>query len=75
MHLESLRDHLFGFHIHDVHFPGRDHCAPGTGTIDFAGIKPLLKPEHIRVFELSPSLPVEDLRKGTSYIQELWSGA
>jgi sugar phosphate isomerase/epimerase len=75
MHLESLRDHLFGFHIHDVHFPGRDHCAPGTGTIDFAAIKPLLKPDHIRVFELSPSLPVEDLRKGTSYIQELWNGA
>jgi len=75
MHLESLRDHLFGFHIHDVHFPGRDHCAPGTGTIDFAAIKSLLKPDHIRVFELSPSLPVEDLRKGTSYIQELWTGA
>lgn len=75
MHLESLRDHLCGFHIHDVHFPGRDHCAPGTGTIDFAAMKPLLKPEHIRVFELSPSLPVEEVRKGTSYIMELWKGA
>ena len=75
MHLESLRDRLCGFHIHDVQFPGRDHCAPGTGTIDFAGIKPLLKPEHIRVFELSPSLAVEDVKKGTSFIQGLWNGA
>jgi len=75
MHLESLRDHLCGFHVHDVHFPGRDHCAPGTGTIDFAAMKPLLKPEHIRVFELSPSLTVEEVRKGTSYIMELWDGA
>ena len=43
-----------GFHIHDVQFPGRDHCAPGTGTIDFAALKPLVKPEHIKVFEFSP---------------------
>ncbi len=74
MHLESLRDYLCGLHVHDVQFPGRDHCAPGTGTIDFAGIKPLLKPEHIKVFELSPSLKVEDVRKGTSYVRELWNG-
>jgi sugar phosphate isomerase/epimerase len=75
MHLESLRDRLCGFHIHDVQFPGRDHCAPGTGTIDFAAIKPLLKAEHIRVFELSPSLAVEDVKKGTGFIQDLWNGA
>lgn len=73
MHLESLRDKLCGLHIHDVHFPGRDHCAPGTGTIDFAGIKPLIRPEHIKVFELSPSLQVEDVRKGTSFVMNLWN--
>lgn len=75
MHLESLQDRLFGFHIHDVHFPGRDHCAPGSGTIDFAGIKPLLKPEHIRVFEFSPSLTVEQVRAGARHVQTLWNGA
>ena len=74
MHLESLRDRLCGLHIHDVQFPGRDHCAPGTGTIDFVGIKSLLNPDHIKVFELSPSLKVEDVRKGTSYVRELWNG-
>jgi len=74
MHLESLRDRLCGFHIHDVQFPGRDHCSPGSGTIDFGAFKPLLRPEHIRVFELSPSLTVEQVRSGVQHVQQLWNG-
>jgi sugar phosphate isomerase/epimerase len=72
MHLESLRDRLFGFHVHDVQFPGRDHCAPGTGMIDFAALKPLVKPEHIKVFELSPSLAVEEVKSGIEHIKRIW---
>jgi sugar phosphate isomerase/epimerase len=72
MHLESLRDRLFGFHIHDVQFPGRDHCAPGTGMIDFAALKPLVEPEHIKVFELSPSLKVEEVKSGVEHIKRIW---
>ncbi|MCX6922042.1 MAG: sugar phosphate isomerase/epimerase [Verrucomicrobia bacterium] len=72
MHLESLRDRLFGFHIHDVQFPGRDHCAPGSGVIDFTALKPLVKPEHIKVFEFSPSLTVEELKSGVEHIKRIW---
>ena len=72
MHLESLRDRLFGFHIHDVQFPGRDHCAPGSGMIDFAALKPLVKPEHLKVFEFSPSLTVEEVQSGVAHIKQLW---
>ena len=72
MHLESLRDRLFGFHVHDVQFPGRDHCAPGTGMIDFAALKPLVKPEHIKVFELNPSLAVEEVKTGIEHIKRIW---
>ena len=72
MQLESLRDRLFGLHIHDVQPPGRDHCAPGTGTIDFAALKPLIKPEHIKVFELSPSLTVEEVKSGVEHIKRVW---
>jgi sugar phosphate isomerase/epimerase len=72
MHLESLRDRLFGFHIHDVQFPGRDHCAPGTGMIDFAALKPLVKPEHIKVFELSPGLTAEEVKNGVEHIKRIW---
>jgi sugar phosphate isomerase/epimerase len=72
MHLESLGDRLFGFHIHDVQFPGRDHCAPGSGMIDFAGLKPLVKPQHIKVFEFSPSLTPEQVRSGIEHVKGIW---
>ena len=72
MQVESLRDRLFGFHINDVQFPGRDHQAPGTGTVDWAALKPFVKPEHIKVFELSPSLTVEEARRGVEHIQRIW---
>jgi sugar phosphate isomerase/epimerase len=72
MHLESLRDRLFGLHVHDVQFPGRDHCAPGSGTTDFAALKPLLRPEHLKIFEFSPSMLPDDLRRGVEYIKKLW---
>jgi sugar phosphate isomerase/epimerase len=71
-HLESRRDNLAGFHIHDVQFPGKDHCAPGTGTIDFAALKPMVKPHHIKVFEFSPSLTVEQLKSGVAHVKNLW---
>ncbi len=71
-HLESQRDRLFGFHIHDVQFPGRDHCAPGTGTVNFAALKPFVKPEHIKVFEFSPALTVEELKQGVAHIKAIW---
>ena len=72
LHLESLRDRLAGFHVHDVQFPARDHCAPGSGMIDFAALKPFVKPEHIKVFELSPSLPVEAVKCGIAHLKLIW---
>ena len=72
MHLESQRERLLGFHIHDVQFPGRDHCAPGSGNVDFAALKPLVKPEHIKVFEFSPTLSLEQARAGIEHIKQLW---
>jgi sugar phosphate isomerase/epimerase len=72
MHLESLVDRLAGFHIHDVQFPGRDHCAPGTGMIDFSGLRDLVKPDHIKVFELSPGVSSEALQAGVAHLKSLW---
>ena len=72
MHLESLANRLAGFHIHDVQFPGRDHCAPGTGTVDFAALKPMVKRDHIRVFEFSPSLTVDELKSGVEHVKRIW---
>ena len=72
LHLESLSDRLLGFHIHDVQFPGRDHCAPGSGMIDFAALQPLVKPGHIKVFELGPSLTVEEVKAGVAHVKRIW---
>jgi sugar phosphate isomerase/epimerase len=72
MHLESMADRLAGFHIHDVQFPARDHCAPGSGTIDFAALKPMVRPDHIKVFELSPKLAAADVRQGVDHVIAAW---
>jgi sugar phosphate isomerase/epimerase len=72
MHVEAMSEYLAGFHIHDVQFPGRDHCPPGTGMIDFAALKPFVRPEHIKVFELSPAVTVDELKAGVDYLKSIW---
>ncbi len=72
--LESLAPRLGGFHVHDVNFPERDHAAPGQGMIDFAALKPFVKPEHIKVFEFSPSLPALMAKDGVAHIKRIWGG-
>jgi sugar phosphate isomerase/epimerase len=71
-HLESLTGRLAGFHVHDVIFPTGDHAPPGSGTVDFAALKPLVKPAHVKVFELSPSLPVDAVKRGVAHVKNLW---
>lgn len=71
-HLGAQRDRLFGFHVHDVQFPGRDHCAPGTGTVNFTALKAYVKPEHLKVFEFSPAMPVEELQQGIAHLKSIW---
>ena len=70
--LEARGDRLLGLHIHDVQFPGCDHFPPGSGTVDFAALKALVKPEHIKVFELHPAVGVADLQRGVAHVQALW---
>jgi sugar phosphate isomerase/epimerase len=72
--LGTLTDRLAGFHIHDVQFPTLDHCAPGTGMIDFAALKPFVKPEHIKVFEFSNKIPVEAVKAGITHVKKIWDG-
>jgi len=72
MHVGGLADRLIGFHIHDVAYPGRDHLVPGTGSIDYAALKPYVKPGHVKVLELSPSAPAELIPQGFAHIRGLW---
>jgi sugar phosphate isomerase/epimerase len=70
--LESRAGRLYGFHIHDVEFPGRDHRPPGAGCIDWQNLKPIVKPDHLKVLELSPSLSPEAARQGSEFIKSVW---
>ena len=70
--LQSLAPRLAGFHVHDVIFPTGDHAAPGAGMIDFAALKPFVKPEHLKVFELSPALSVAEVRRGIAHLKAIW---
>ena len=71
-HLEALANRLGGFHIHDVQFPGHDHAPPGSGMIDFVGLKPFVKPQHVKVFELSPKVPIESVQRGIAHLKKIW---
>lgn len=75
LQLESLQARHAGWHLHDVQPPGRDHCPPGTGNVDFAALKSFVKPHHIKVFELSPRLSVEEVQAGVRHLKSLWDEA
>ena len=72
LHLESFSSRLFGFHVHDVEFPGRDHRSPGSGMVDFGALTPVVKPGQIKVFEFSPSLKIEQVQSGIIHIKSIW---
>jgi sugar phosphate isomerase/epimerase len=71
-HLAARAERLLGFHLHDVQSPARDHCPPGAGGVRWADLKPLVQPAHIKVFELSPAVPVEELRRGVVHLKSIW---
>jgi sugar phosphate isomerase/epimerase len=75
MHLETMAERLIGFHIHDVQFPARDHCPPGTGMIDFVALQRLVCPDHVKVFELNPGIPPEQVRQGVEHLKGIWGDA
>jgi len=70
--LQSLAPRLAGFHVHDVQFPAADHAAPGAGAVDFAALRTFVKPGHVKVFELNPSLPADAVKSGIAHLKKLW---
>ena len=72
LHLETMEPHLAGFHIHDVGAPARDHQPPGSGCIPFDALARFVQPGHIKVLELSPGLPREEVLKGIAFIKSVW---
>lgn len=71
-HLETVHPRLIGFHIHDVVFPDQDHRAPGTGGIDYQSFASYAAGDKIKVLELNPTVPVEDVKQGFDCIKSAW---
>jgi hypothetical protein len=40
--------------------------------VDFAALRPFVKPEHIKVFEMSPGLSAEQVRAGIDHLKKIW---
>ncbi|HRY49295.1 MAG TPA: sugar phosphate isomerase/epimerase [Candidatus Paceibacterota bacterium] len=72
IHMENLAHRLLGCHIHDVQFPARDHCPPGTGVIDFASLRPFIQSHHLRILEMSPGVEAEEIRQGLLHLKSIW---
>jgi len=66
--LKKYANQLAGIHLHDA-VGLNDHLPPGTGEIDFAAIKPHLKPDIPLVIELKPGTSDADVRKGIDFIK------
>jgi sugar phosphate isomerase/epimerase len=60
--LGTMQPHLLGAHVHDVHWPHRDHRVPFTGTLDYKNLLRHIPPALPHVWELSPTREAEQIR-------------
>lgn len=68
--LEKLSHRLIGVHLMDC-IRNSDHLAPGQGSLDFAHLSGVLKPNTIKVLEMALYVPAEDIRQGVILLQKV----
>jgi len=66
-------DRLIGMHVHDVGFVDEDHRPPGAGDVIFERLKPFIRPDTIKVIELSPKWRSEDVEAGVKHLKQIWN--
>ena len=59
--MTKVAPRLVGCHLHDTHWPGRDHQAPFTGDVPYEPLLALLPKETLFVFEMSPRRTREEI--------------
>lgn len=62
--------HLAGTHLHDA-LGTRDHLAPGTGEVDFAGLLPVVRRARVHVLELDPGISPAEAAAGREHLAAL----
>jgi sugar phosphate isomerase/epimerase len=72
--LQKVSPRLLGCHLHDTQWPGRDHCVPFTGQVDYDRLIPLLPPDTLFVWEMSPRRKREEIIAGLARWQERFGG-
>ena len=71
-HLPFPPDSIAGMHLNDVESVNDDHLAPGEGKVDFAALKDAAKEIPHLVFEPSPAVGEESLKRALGFIRGLW---
>jgi len=72
--LERYGGRLIGVHLHDI-LGCQDHLAPLEGKIDFAILKPYLKPGTLKVIEAHHPATAETVIKSRNFISQLYDEA
>ena len=66
--LGKMQPYLLGSHVHDVHWPRRDHRVPFTGTLDYKKLLRHFDPAMPHVWELSPTRKTDQIKQAL----EVW---
>jgi sugar phosphate isomerase/epimerase len=68
--LAAYGSQLAGTHLHDIRL-GHDHLAPGTGEADFAEILRHLPAGALRILELAPAVPRDEVLAARDLLRSL----
>jgi sugar phosphate isomerase/epimerase len=66
--LRTIGARAFGCHVQDCIWPAQDHQPPFAGDVDLDKLVPLLSPDCVFVWEMSPRKKVEEIRRSV----EIW---
>jgi sugar phosphate isomerase/epimerase len=59
--LAHISKRMFGGHLHDTEWPGKDHRPPFTGNIDYDKLIPLIPNPTLLVWEMGPRRKAEEI--------------
>jgi sugar phosphate isomerase/epimerase len=59
--LRTIGARALGCHLQDVIWPGQDHQPPFAGHVDLPGLVPLLAPDCVYVWEMSPRKTTDEI--------------
>jgi sugar phosphate isomerase/epimerase len=68
--LRQIGPRAFGCHLQDCQWPARDHQPPFAGMVDLEKLVPLLPPNCLFVWEMSPRKTSEEIRRSVALWKE-----